>query len=239
LHMRRTTFFPEHFLKEEIAPTEIDPWRGRTIQGEVHDESTFILRKKYITTAAGLFSTTPDILTFLEMLLHRGVYEGARYFSEEMIQRSERADPAAEEPAKKRGGNQDRQRPQEPAIEGARRKRVERGGQRVRPQKDAGPRSRQQKQEEQGQEEALRNSSEPDEPQSQECIPSWRPEQGRPLDRPFAGLAVAAPTSAGAPRCACRGKFARSACSAGRSPAGARAESACRRSAPGPRGLRD
>ncbi len=85
LKMKRTTFFPEKFSKKEIVPTEIDDWRGRVIQGEVHDESTFILRPKYITAAAGLFSTAPDILNFLEMLLNKGIKDGQRYFSEEII----------------------------------------------------------------------------------------------------------------------------------------------------------
>lgn len=86
LGMSRTTFFPEKFDKNEIAPTEIDEWRGRVIQGEVHDESTFILRQKnYMIAAAGLFSTAPDILNFLEMLLNGGVFAGKKYFSPEII----------------------------------------------------------------------------------------------------------------------------------------------------------
>lgn len=85
LNMNRTTFFPETFSKEEIAPTEIDQWRGRTIQGEVHDESTFVLRKKYMSAAAGLFSAAPDILNFLEMLLNKGMKDGKRYFSENIV----------------------------------------------------------------------------------------------------------------------------------------------------------
>ena len=70
LGMARTTFWPlEHFTKEEIVPTEIDPWRGREIRGEVHDESAWKLQQKMVVGSAGLFSTVPDLLNFLEMLL--------------------------------------------------------------------------------------------------------------------------------------------------------------------------
>ncbi|MDD5068423.1 MAG: serine hydrolase [Candidatus Pacebacteria bacterium] len=87
LGMSRTTFHPERFPKMEIAPTEIDDWRERVIQGEVHDESTFTLQKKYFFGIAGAFSTVPDFLNFQEMLLNGGVKNGKRYFSENMIQK--------------------------------------------------------------------------------------------------------------------------------------------------------
>ena len=85
LVMNRTTFHPERFKKEEIAPTEIDDWRGRLIQGEVHDEVTYTLQQKYILGIAGLFSTTPDLLNFLEMLLNNGTMGSRRYFSPEIV----------------------------------------------------------------------------------------------------------------------------------------------------------
>ncbi len=86
LGMNRTTFCPERFPRAEIAPSEIDSWRDRIIQGEVHDESTFTLQKKYFFGIAGAFSTVPDILTFQEVLLHGGMKDGKRYFSENTIQ---------------------------------------------------------------------------------------------------------------------------------------------------------
>lgn len=85
LGMRRTTFHPEKFDIQEIAPTEIDDWRGGVVQGVVHDESTYMLNKKYISGIAGLFSTAPDILNFLEMLLQKGTYKGKKYFSENIV----------------------------------------------------------------------------------------------------------------------------------------------------------
>lgn len=82
LGMNRTTFFPENFPKDEIVPTEIEAWRG-LVQGQAHDESAYVfaVQAKRAVGHAGLFSTAPDLLDFLEALL-RGkleyVSEGAR-----------------------------------------------------------------------------------------------------------------------------------------------------------------
>lgn len=85
LAMNRSTFSPEIFPLQEIAPTEIDDWRG-TVHGVVHDESAYICKKEnMIVGHAGLFSTAPDILNFLEMLLNRGSFHGKKFFSEEII----------------------------------------------------------------------------------------------------------------------------------------------------------
>lgn len=81
LNMSRTTFFPESFPVSDVVPTEIDEWRGRIIRAEVHDESAFTLRKKIIAGSAGLFSTGPDLLNFIEMMLNNGIFKGRRYFS--------------------------------------------------------------------------------------------------------------------------------------------------------------
>jgi len=86
LAMNRTSYHPDIFDRAEIAPTEIDDWRGRVIQGEVHDESTFVLQQGgYITAIAGLFSTAPDLLNFLAMLLNQGSQAGRKYFSPEIV----------------------------------------------------------------------------------------------------------------------------------------------------------
>lgn len=86
LKMQNTTFYPEHLSKEKIVPTEIDEWRG-LVQGVVHDESAYLLKTKAnkIVGYAGLFSTTPDILNFLEMLLNEGFLNGKKYFSQEIV----------------------------------------------------------------------------------------------------------------------------------------------------------
>lgn len=86
LGMKNTTFHPEQLVQERIVPTEVDSWRGRILQGEVHDESASVLKKVILPGSAGLFSTVPDMLIFLTMLLQRGSYEGRQYFSEQMVE---------------------------------------------------------------------------------------------------------------------------------------------------------
>jgi CubicO group peptidase (beta-lactamase class C family) len=89
LKMNRTTFYPEKFSLKEIAPTEIDIWRG-LVHGVVHDESAYIFKKEgKIFGHAGLFSTAPDILNLLEMILQKGVFHGRKYFSEKIIEQME------------------------------------------------------------------------------------------------------------------------------------------------------
>jgi CubicO group peptidase (beta-lactamase class C family) len=85
LGMRRTTFFPEKLDAASIAPSEIDPWRGRVICGEVHDESAWALRPVVIAGSAGLFSTVPDLVRFLAMLLGGGASGGTRIFKPDTI----------------------------------------------------------------------------------------------------------------------------------------------------------
>jgi CubicO group peptidase (beta-lactamase class C family) len=67
LGMTSTTFRPPPSWKDRIAPTEDDPWRGRVIRGEVHDENA--ARLGGVSGHAGLFSTTRDLLVFGEWLL--------------------------------------------------------------------------------------------------------------------------------------------------------------------------
>jgi CubicO group peptidase (beta-lactamase class C family) len=84
LHMGKTTFHPlQKFERSEIVPTEIDNWRGGVVQGEVHDESAWVLPGT--SGSAGLFSTVPDLLNFLHMILNHGVWKGMRFFYLETI----------------------------------------------------------------------------------------------------------------------------------------------------------
>ena len=85
LGMRSTTFFPETLCRADIAPSEEDPWRGRIICGEVHDESAWALRPLMVAGSAGLFSTAPDLLRFLEMLLNEGAFRGRRFFKPDTV----------------------------------------------------------------------------------------------------------------------------------------------------------
>lgn len=82
LKMAETSFKPlRKSNKEDIVPTEVQDWRGGLVQGKVHDESAYILNQKMIVGSAGVFSTAPDILNFLEMLLNNGTINGQKYFS--------------------------------------------------------------------------------------------------------------------------------------------------------------
>lgn len=72
LSMTHTTFsplVPGEGRTDSLAPSEIDSWRGREICGEVHDESAWLLRQLFVPGSAGLFSTAPDLLKFLQWQL--------------------------------------------------------------------------------------------------------------------------------------------------------------------------
>jgi CubicO group peptidase (beta-lactamase class C family) len=59
----RTGFRPPASLQPEIAPTEDDPWRGRLVRGEVHDENAFALGG--VAGHAGLFGPMTDVMLFV------------------------------------------------------------------------------------------------------------------------------------------------------------------------------
>jgi CubicO group peptidase (beta-lactamase class C family) len=67
LGLRDTRFRPPPSWRNRIAPTERDPWRGRVVQGEVHDENAAFLGG--VSGHAGLFGTAEDLLEFGEWLL--------------------------------------------------------------------------------------------------------------------------------------------------------------------------
>ncbi len=70
LKMTRTGFNPRRFAPlEEIVPTEIDPWRGGVVAGEVHDESAWKFLPR-VVGSAGLFSTITDIVHFVVILMN-------------------------------------------------------------------------------------------------------------------------------------------------------------------------
>lgn len=56
---------------ERVVPTEICPWRGRLLRGEIHDESAYALRTMGPVGSAGMFSTVPDLLTFMRFVQER------------------------------------------------------------------------------------------------------------------------------------------------------------------------
>jgi CubicO group peptidase (beta-lactamase class C family) len=77
LGMRNTTFNPQS--KERCAATELCPWRGGVIVGEVHDENAYAMGGA--SGHAGLFSTASDLFTFAQMMLNGGQYRGKRILS--------------------------------------------------------------------------------------------------------------------------------------------------------------
>lgn len=67
LGLTSTRYLPPPEWLPRIAPTEQDPWRGRVIRGEVHDENAS--RLDGVSGHAGLFSDAVDLLGFGEWLL--------------------------------------------------------------------------------------------------------------------------------------------------------------------------
>jgi CubicO group peptidase (beta-lactamase class C family) len=82
--MRDTGYRPAAALLERIAPTEKDPWRGRVVRGEVHDENAAALGG--VAPHAGLFSTAPDLAHLARMLLDGGSFEGRRIVSRATVE---------------------------------------------------------------------------------------------------------------------------------------------------------
>ena len=76
LGMTDTRYRPPPELLPRIAPTENDPWRGRVVRGEVHDENAAAMGG--VAPHAGLFSTAPDLARFAQMMLAGGTFEGHR-----------------------------------------------------------------------------------------------------------------------------------------------------------------
>lgn len=60
-------FNPPREWRERTAPTELDLWRGRLIQGEVHDENTWALAG--VAGHAGLFGTAAAVGVFARDVL--------------------------------------------------------------------------------------------------------------------------------------------------------------------------
>jgi CubicO group peptidase (beta-lactamase class C family) len=67
LGLEDTRYLPPDCWLPRIAPTENDPWRGRTLRGEVHDENA--ARLDGVSGHAGLFSSARDLLRFGDWLL--------------------------------------------------------------------------------------------------------------------------------------------------------------------------
>ncbi len=87
MQLSRMRYLPPKGWRGQIAPTERDPWRGRILLGEVHDENT--ARLGGVSGHAGLFSSAEDLLRFGEWALdgalgrtHRGMPPVPRQFQD-------------------------------------------------------------------------------------------------------------------------------------------------------------
>jgi len=60
-------FLPPSSWRTRTAPTELDPWRGRLLVGEVHDENAAALGG--VAGHAGLFGTAPAVGAFARLVL--------------------------------------------------------------------------------------------------------------------------------------------------------------------------
>jgi CubicO group peptidase (beta-lactamase class C family) len=61
------TYRPAEALRARIAPTEDDPWRGRILRGDVHDENASALGG--VAAHAGLFGTAAAVGAFAGLVL--------------------------------------------------------------------------------------------------------------------------------------------------------------------------
>ena len=84
LGMADTLYRPPAGLVPRIAPTEHDPWRGRLLRGEVHDENASALGG--VAPHAGLFGSAPDLARFAQALLDGGTHDGRRLVSRSSLQ---------------------------------------------------------------------------------------------------------------------------------------------------------
>jgi CubicO group peptidase (beta-lactamase class C family) len=83
LGMTESMFRPSPLLRDQIAPTEINPPRGYPLRGEVHDENAFALGG--VAGHAGIFSTAADLSVFAQMMLNGGEYNGTRLIRESTV----------------------------------------------------------------------------------------------------------------------------------------------------------
>lgn len=85
LGLRSTGYNPPPERWPEIAPTEVDPWRGRILQGEVHDECAWAMGG--VSAHAGLFGSAPDLASFGKALLNGGTLAGRRLVGADTLAR--------------------------------------------------------------------------------------------------------------------------------------------------------
>jgi len=85
LGMTDTAWNPPAEWLPRIPPTELDPWRGRILHGEVHDENAAAMGG--VSTHAGLFSSAADLAVFSQMMLNLGTYDHQRVLARATVDR--------------------------------------------------------------------------------------------------------------------------------------------------------
>jgi CubicO group peptidase (beta-lactamase class C family) len=95
LGMTQTGFKPPRYLWKRCAATEVCPFRGRLMQGEVHDENAYQMGG--VSGHAGLFSTAGDLAIFAQMLIDDGERQGTRILSRESMREMLRLQPVPSE----------------------------------------------------------------------------------------------------------------------------------------------
>ena len=81
--MNSTFFKPKKGLWKKIPPTEECLWRKKIVQGEVHDENSYVMGG--ISGHAGLFSNAGNIAKYCKMILNKGFYNGKQIIKKETV----------------------------------------------------------------------------------------------------------------------------------------------------------
>ena len=85
LKMGSTFYNPNDSLKKLCAPTETDNyWRMKTLQGEVHDETSSMLNG--VAGHAGLFSTASDISKLMSVQMNNGKLDKKQFIKQSTIE---------------------------------------------------------------------------------------------------------------------------------------------------------
>jgi CubicO group peptidase (beta-lactamase class C family) len=85
LKMNSTFYNPVESIKLFCAPTETDNyWRMKTLQGEVHDETSAMLNG--VAGHAGLFSTAKDISKLMSVLMNKGLLNNEQFIKQSTIE---------------------------------------------------------------------------------------------------------------------------------------------------------
>jgi CubicO group peptidase (beta-lactamase class C family) len=85
--LKNTLFNPlKRIPLDRIPPTEKDEYfRLQTVKGYVHDMGAAMLGG--VSGHAGLFSTSKDLASIMQMLLNGGTYQGKKYLKPKTIQK--------------------------------------------------------------------------------------------------------------------------------------------------------